>query len=199
MSSVVPRTVGHLWHLARLVGIALLAGAGAGLIVGGIGSRIAMRIIAFADPSTHGLRTDSGNIVGDITLRGTLDLMLFVGPTTGIFGGLFYLAVRHWIPGSGLWRGLTFGLGILLAIPFVIGLLLLALSLGGAAATAPVLFAALIVYGLAVQLVPPPAERSPPPSSRNATIMGLVLLAVPCLFGLMADVQSIGAILAAAG
>lgn len=72
-------------------------GAIAGFVIGGVGGRIAMLILRLtSDPSLHGLETDDGFIIGSITG----DSFFLIGITTiaGLAGGLFYLAVRPWIP-----------------------------------------------------------------------------------------------------
>jgi hypothetical protein len=106
-----------MWSLARLVrstGIASLAGAAAGLIAGGLGSRLAMRISAIqAGPECRSLVTDNGNQCGDITVGGTGFLLLFGALGFGCSSGLAYLAVRPAIDRLGKWRGLGFGLLLL--------------------------------------------------------------------------------------
>ena len=108
-----------LWPLGRLVramGIGVLAGLAAGFLAGGIGSRLAMRISAIAaGPAMRGTFTENGNRVGEITLDGTLFLLVFNGPIVGLFGGLVYVALRPWLPRSTRWRGLAFG-ALLLAV-----------------------------------------------------------------------------------
>ncbi|HEV8469528.1 MAG TPA: hypothetical protein VGR46_07960 [Candidatus Limnocylindria bacterium] len=105
----------------RAAGIGSLAGAIAGLLAGGIGGRVAMRIVAIvAGPDKVGLTTENGNRVGDITVEGTLGLVLFAGVFGGILGGLIYEAVRPWLASFGRWRGLVFGLALLAAVGSVI-------------------------------------------------------------------------------
>ena len=86
-----------------------LSGFAAGLIVGGIGSRIAMRIVAItAGDADQGAITDAEATVGEITAGGTIFLVL-LGGFVGALGGLVYLGVRHWVADAGPWRGLAFG------------------------------------------------------------------------------------------
>ncbi len=97
---------------ARLLVLGSLAGLIAGLIVGGIGSRLAMRIsFLAAGPAMAGAETEAGFTVGSVTAD-TL-FLLFVGSFVGVFGGNVYVAVRPWIPGTGLWKGAAFGLLLL--------------------------------------------------------------------------------------
>lgn len=101
--------LGIALRLARLGAVGLVSGAAAGVIIGGIGSRLAMRFIALANNELDGLRTENGNIAGELTLDGTLDLIAFGGIFLGILGGFIYVTVRRWVPGSGLWKGVAFG------------------------------------------------------------------------------------------
>ncbi len=77
----------------------IVASAITGVVVGGLGGRLAMRLSAIAaDASRIGMITDNGNRVGDITVQGTLALMLFVGLATGLATGLFLFALRTVLP-----------------------------------------------------------------------------------------------------
>jgi hypothetical protein len=99
----VPRTLG-------ILASGNVAGAIAGLIAGGIGSRLAMRILALTSPRAQGSLTEAQEIVGRITLEGTL-FLLVAGVALGVAGGLVYIAVRRWLPIRG--TGLVFGLLVL--------------------------------------------------------------------------------------
>ena len=78
-----------LFGLLRIFGIGAVAGIGAGLVVGGLGSRIAMRISAIATGSScASLMTENGNRCGEITAEGTVGLLIFGGLASGILGGL---------------------------------------------------------------------------------------------------------------
>lgn len=71
-----------------------------GIVVGGIGGRVVMRLSAVAaDDSRTGMLTESGNVIGRITVEGTLALLLFVGLVTGVSVGLFLFALRTVLPG----------------------------------------------------------------------------------------------------
>jgi hypothetical protein len=91
-----------------------LAGIIVGIVVGGLGSRLAMRVSAIAaGPIPQGVTTENGNIVGEITLGGTIALIVFGGVFAGLQGGLLYGALRPWLLPFGPWRGLVFGFGLL--------------------------------------------------------------------------------------
>ena len=109
------RFVGYLLRLSKPVASSIAPGFIAGLIAGGVGSRIAMRVMAVtSNASVQGIKTDFGATVGEITPDGTLFLLL-AGCVIGILGGLIFLAVGRWLPGKGWLRGLLFG-GLLLAV-----------------------------------------------------------------------------------
>ena len=87
----------------------------AGALVGGIGSRLVMRLAALAAPEARGTLTESGNVIGEITLQGTIGLMLFAGVGSAIFGAGALTVARPWLPRSTMLRGPVFG-GLLLAL-----------------------------------------------------------------------------------
>lgn len=83
-------------------GWSVLAGVAAG-VIWGAGARIAMRLVALAERNTT-----------EFSLDGTL-LILVTGAIFGVPLGLLFALVRRWLPGSGIGKGLAFGL-ILAAI-----------------------------------------------------------------------------------
>lgn len=104
-----------LVSLGRQVGLATLAGMTAGGIVGGVGGRIAMRVTGFvAGPPLVGVTTTNGNRVGDITVGGTIGVLL-VGVALGVLGGLVYAAVEPWLRRLKPWHGVAFGVFLLVA------------------------------------------------------------------------------------
>ena len=56
-----------------------ISGAIVGVVVGGLGGRLMMRLAAILHPDAVGALTENGNRIGDITMGGTLFLVLF-GP-----------------------------------------------------------------------------------------------------------------------
>ena len=98
-----------LRRLLFLIAICLLGGLVAGVLAGGLGSRLAMRIVALLAPERdQGTLTHAQAIVGDISFDGTL-FLIGAGGALGLLGGLLHPAVRAWMPGRAIGRGLTFG------------------------------------------------------------------------------------------
>jgi hypothetical protein len=92
-----------------------LAGLLVGILVAGVGGRVAMRISALLVPSADGAFTENGNRVGDITVDGTAALVLFVGLFFGAVIGSLWVVVRPWLPRS-------MGARCLVSIPLAIAL-----------------------------------------------------------------------------
>ena len=93
-----------------------VAGGAAGVVVGGIGSRIAMRIAALtARDVAQGLTTEAGATIGRITFEGTAFLVVAVGIGSALVGTAFYLATLPWLPRRRTWRAAAFG-GLELAV-----------------------------------------------------------------------------------
>jgi hypothetical protein len=92
-----------------------IAGLVVGIVVGGTGARLAMRLVALVLPGTSGSLTENGNRIGDITIGGTLSLVIFAGLFVGIFVGVIWVVASPWLP-----RGV--GSRALAAIPLAIGL-----------------------------------------------------------------------------
>jgi lysylphosphatidylglycerol synthetase-like protein (DUF2156 family) len=87
-----------------------VAGGVAGVVVGGLGSRLAMRIAAMtARDGAQGLITDAGATIGRITFEGTAFLVVAVGIGTALLGTAFYLATLPWLPRRRSLRALAFG------------------------------------------------------------------------------------------
>ncbi len=92
------------------------AGAISGAVVGGLGGRIVMRISAIAaGDRAQGRLTDAGQRVGEITLGGTIELVIFGGILAGLLGAVVLVAADPWLPRSRRVRGLATGL-LLLAV-----------------------------------------------------------------------------------
>jgi len=160
--------------------IGLLSGAVAGLVIGGIGGRIAMRIV-----------TDSLGKFPEFTVA-TLAVLL-IGTWVGIPSGLLFTAARRYLPGPWFLKGLFFGIAFLLILggPFFLrpptGEFVLSPVLG------KVLFAILVVlYGIVVAAVVQILERYLPDADKYhvAMLVGAALLAIPGLLGLVGLLQT---------
>lgn len=172
----------------RALGGCLVAGLLVGVVVAGLGSRIVMRILAAASPEVTGSFTEAGNRVGEITVGGTVSLLLFVGIPVGFAAGLVTFAVRRWLPARGPWRGVVLsfvllaGFGTTVLDPENIDFRLLP-----PAGLAVGLFGSLfLVAGLSLA---PLADRLGPGvprvlERRDVTLAGGVLLAVLVALGL---------------
>src|SRR5680860_13929 len=100
---------GNAWRSVRFATIATLAGFVTGFFILGGGARIAMRVAAMlSDERLQGVRTENQETVGEITLGGSIALMM-----TGAFGGIaaciVFMAIRAWLPQAGWKRALTTG------------------------------------------------------------------------------------------
>jgi hypothetical protein len=93
----------------RMVGVGLVVGLALGILLGGIGGRAAMRIIFLADPDSDGPPLAGDFHAGTITMEGTF-LVVTTGAALGAAGGLLYVVVRRWLPGSAAWRSVVYGL-----------------------------------------------------------------------------------------
>jgi len=84
-----------------------IAGIIVGLLVAGLGGRLIMRLATILHEDTVGLRTENGELIGNITLNGTLALMTFGGLGMGLMAGTIWVIVRPWIPGGAMARALA--------------------------------------------------------------------------------------------
>lgn len=91
--------------------IVVLVGIGLGVLVGGIGGRLAMLVLRLTSPDTvRGVISDDGFEIGRTTLGGTYNLLL-VGAGLGVIGALAYRFVSPWLIGPTWFRNLTVALG----------------------------------------------------------------------------------------
>jgi len=174
-------------RLFRPFAVALGIGALAGLVIGGAGSRIAMRLIALADDrEDFGRVTSAGAVVGEVTADGTL-AVFGSGFSLGMIGAVLYVGLRRWLPANPWLRTLAFawtlvGPGLLLTVTgneedFTF--LHLGLSLGLFGAT-------LLLYGL---VVPPLCDRFAPlprTRARGAVLVTSLVVALAFIAGVFA-------------
>jgi hypothetical protein len=90
---------------SRVVGT-VTGGVTAGVLVLGMGGRLMMRILAATSPDgVQGRITDADEVVGEVTLGGTLGLVLFAGVFGGVLGALLFGLLRAWLPERSLVAG----------------------------------------------------------------------------------------------
>ncbi len=105
---------GGVLRLAQLVAVQGLAGVVAGIVVGGLGGRLAMRLSALAaGPDMVGWITDNGNRIGTISVDGTIELVIFGGVLFGAFAAVLLVILRPWLDWAGRWRGQVAGAALL--------------------------------------------------------------------------------------
>jgi len=69
------------------------AGGLLGVIIGGVGGRLAMFVLAAVNPEAAGVESDDGFVMGRFTMSGTLNLLL-LGVFAGVLGGGIYYVLR---------------------------------------------------------------------------------------------------------
>jgi hypothetical protein len=95
----------YLWYLT----VAVASGVGASILAAGAGGRLVMRLLAVtAGPAAQGRITEAEEVVGRITVDGTIGFILFTGLFLGLATGPLYLLVRRWLP-EGRAGGLVYG------------------------------------------------------------------------------------------
>jgi hypothetical protein len=189
-----------------------LAGLIAGVLVGGLGGRIVMRLAALIVPSSAGAFTENGNRIGAITLEGSLALLIFVGLFVGLGAGFVWVTIRPWLPGGP-------GMRALLVMPVAVALGSFGLIQGEnpdfevlerSPVVLGVLVALVALIGLSVALLDAWLDRRLPRASSAASgpagaysivlLLGLVfglLVVVPGYIG--QDVWGLGAALVVVG
>ena len=99
----------------KRLGIGVLAGAISGFVVGGLGGRLFMFVLAQLNPEETGVKTDDGFEIGQFTLSGTLNLFAFT-TILGIIGGLVFLGVRGLRFGPVWFRVLSMPIGVTIVL-----------------------------------------------------------------------------------
>ena len=87
----------------------------------GLGGRLVMRLATILHEDTVGLTTENGEVIGRISLNGTMALITFGGLGMGLMAGMLWVIVGPWIPGRRLVRAVLTGLlAIALGTPALI-------------------------------------------------------------------------------
>lgn len=107
-----PRVAIERRGVLRDLAAVLAAGAVAGVLAAGAGGRLVMRLHALTSPDVEGSFTEAEQVIGEISLGGTLGFFLFAGLPAGVLSGVLYALLRPVLP-----RGLSDGvvLGALLS------------------------------------------------------------------------------------
>ena len=101
---------GSIRGLSRHIAVAGIAGLVTGIAVGGLGGRLFMRIAGAAAPRVaQGAGTEAGFTVGEISVPGTIALVVAVGTFAGIVGAVIFVASMPWLAWAGQWRGVLLG------------------------------------------------------------------------------------------
>jgi hypothetical protein len=75
-----------------------LASVIAGLVVLGVGGRLVMLASRLIHPDAVGRFTENGNRIGEFTVDGTIELIVFGGLGSGVAAGVVWVLVKEWIP-----------------------------------------------------------------------------------------------------
>ncbi len=99
------------WFIVVHVGGAL----GSGLLVVGPGGRLVMRLLAVTSgDDAQGKLTEAEEVVGAITVGGTIGFVVFVGLGGGMLIAVLFAATRKWLPSGRLGAlALAFGAAVL--------------------------------------------------------------------------------------
>lgn len=98
------------FELMRHVTAVGVSGLVAGIVVGGVGGRLFMRVAGAAAPdSAQGALTEAGFTVGEVTASGTFGLISFLGVLVGVVGAVLYAVLRPWLNWARTYRGALFG------------------------------------------------------------------------------------------
>ena len=86
-------------ELAGLLRVIVVAGVIAGVLVAGVGSRLAMLTLRLTSPdSVIGVKSDDDFTIGEFTLGGSYNL-LNLGGAVGVIGAAAYVLVSPWLLG----------------------------------------------------------------------------------------------------
>jgi hypothetical protein len=166
----------------RYFAVSLGAGVAAGILAAGAGGRLVMRVLGATSSDVHGLTTEAGETIGQITAGGTLAFFLFAGVPAGLLSGALYALLAPALPG-GRARGVVLGAVLLVLFATRIEplradsidfLLLEPAWVAVAGFSALALFQGMLVAALAP---PPSAVRRPGMVLAGRIAVALVLLA----------------------
>ncbi len=91
-------------EVSQRLWVLIVAGIPTGVLVAGVGSRLAMLVLRVTSPdSVVGVTSDDGFEIGRFTLGGTYNLLM-LGAVIGVIGAAAYRAVHPWLLGP-TWLG----------------------------------------------------------------------------------------------
>jgi hypothetical protein len=105
--------------LVWLTAVALLTGLLVGVLVVGPAGRLAMRLLAATSPEAQGQITEADQVVGQISLNGTLAFFTFVGLPFGLAIGAAYTLAALVLP-RGMLGGAIFGVAALVVFGSIV-------------------------------------------------------------------------------
>ena len=186
----------------RNVGVALAAGLAAGVLAAGAGGRLVMRLLAATSSEAEGSVTEANEIVGRITVDGTVGFFVFVGLPAGFLSGALYALVGPLLP-PGRVGGVALGVLLLVLVGTRLDplradnpdfLIVGPAWLAAIAFTALGVFQGMLVTALAARMSRHSA-RAPDTAQRRRVItvsriaLGLIVLAaLPSFLGAMTDI-----------
>ena len=98
----------------RTLACVLTAGFVAGLLVVGFGGRLVMRVLAATSGGgAQGRFTDAGELVGEITLGGSIGFVIFAGLLIPLASSIVFIPLRRILPRTSWIAGSLFGLLLL--------------------------------------------------------------------------------------
>ncbi|MEP6817639.1 MAG: hypothetical protein ABI873_19045, partial [Marmoricola sp.] len=99
---------------ARRLAAVTAAGGLLGLLVGGVGGRLAMMLLGRLNPDATGVTSDDGFAIGQFTIE-SIDLLV-VGPLLGVFGGGIYFVLRGLMIGPRWFKIVSISVGPALVV-----------------------------------------------------------------------------------
>lgn len=103
--------VGFVDRMMEELRVLVVAGVPFGVLVVGVGSRVAMLVLRLTSPDTViGVRSDDDFVIGRFTLGGSYNLLM-LGAAVGIVGAGVYRLVAPWLIGPMWFRRVTTAMG----------------------------------------------------------------------------------------
>jgi hypothetical protein len=192
-----PRAPAPRTGMLRSVGVTLAAGLAACLFAAGAGGRLVMRLLAVTSPDAEGSITEADEVVGDISLDGTVGFIVFAGVPAGLLSGALYALLRPILP-AGRAGGAALGALLLVLAGTRIEPLRadnIDFDIVGPAWLAVVAFTALAIFQGMLTVAFAERWSAPPAVSDRVRIAGRIALAAVVLVALPGFVSALSEIL----